>query len=44
MKVLDDADLFIGVVALSRGATIITGNRRHYARIPGLVVENWLRA
>lgn len=38
-----EADLFIGSIALSRGAVIVTGNRRHYERIPGLVVEDWLR-
>jgi len=38
-----DADLFIAAITLSRGATLVTGNRRHYERIPGLVVEDWLR-
>ncbi len=42
-QIVADADLFIGSVALSRGATIVTGNRRHYERIPGLVLEDWLR-
>lgn len=42
-QIVADADLFIASVALSRGATIVTGNRRHYERIPGLVVEDWLR-
>jgi tRNA(fMet)-specific endonuclease VapC len=43
-QIVADADLFIGSVALSRGATIVTGNRRHYERLPGLVVEDWLRS
>ena len=38
-----DADLFIGSIALGRGATLVTGNRKHYERIPGLVIEDWLR-
>ncbi len=38
-----EADLFIAAITLSRGATLVTGNRRHYERIPGLVVEDWLR-
>lgn len=38
-----DADLFIGSIALGRGATLVTGNRKHYERIPGLVLEDWLR-
>lgn len=43
-QVVADADLFIAAVALSRGATLATGNRKHYERIPGLVLEDWLRA
>ncbi len=41
---LADADLFIGAIALGRGAAVVTGNRRHYQRIPGVVVEDWIRA
>lgn len=41
---LDDADLFIGAIAVAQNATVITGNRRHYERIPGLAVENWIPA
>ena len=43
MKLLD-ADLFIAAIALSHGATLVTGNHKHYERIPGLVGEDWLRA
>ena len=43
-QIVADADLFIASVAVSKGATIVTGNRRHYERIPGLVIEDWLRA
>ena len=39
---LGEADLRIGAIALSRGLTVVTGNLRHFQRIPGLVVENWL--
>jgi tRNA(fMet)-specific endonuclease VapC len=42
-RIVADADLFIAAIALSRGATLVTGNRRHYERIPGIVVEDWLR-
>jgi tRNA(fMet)-specific endonuclease VapC len=32
------------IVADAGGATLVTGNRKHYERIPGLVIEDWLRA
>ena len=41
---LADADLFIASIALAQGAAVITGNRRHYERVPGIVVEDWIRA
>ena len=40
---LADADLFIGAIAAVRRATVVTGNRRHYERIPGVAVEDWIR-
>jgi tRNA(fMet)-specific endonuclease VapC len=40
---LADADLFIGCIAAARQATVVTGNRRHYQRIPGVDVEDWIR-
>jgi tRNA(fMet)-specific endonuclease VapC len=40
---LADADLFIGAIAAARRATVVTGNRRHYDRIPGVRVEDWIR-
>lgn len=39
---LDDADLRIAAIALSRNLTVVTGNVRHFQRVPGLAVENWL--
>ena len=39
---LADADLRIGAIALARGLTVVTGNVRHFGRIPDLSVENWL--
>ncbi len=39
---LDEPDLRIASIALSRDLTLITGNVRHFARVPDLTVENWL--
>ena len=39
---LGDGDLRIGSIALAQGLTLVTGNVRHFWRIPGLMVENWL--
>lgn len=39
---LDEPDLQIASIALSRGLTVVTGNVRHFARVPDLAVENWL--
>ncbi len=38
-----DADLLIAAIALARGAGLVTGNRRHYERIPELGIEDWIR-
>jgi tRNA(fMet)-specific endonuclease VapC len=37
-----EPDLGIASIALSRDATLVTGNVRHFARVPDLRVENWL--
>ena len=38
---LADADLLIAATALEHDMTLVTGNTRHFARIPGLRLENW---
>jgi len=35
-------DLMIAAIALSRDMTVVTGNIRHFGRVPGLSVENWM--
>jgi tRNA(fMet)-specific endonuclease VapC len=40
---LDDADLFIAAIAIAHHAIVVTGDRRHYARIPGVMMEDWIR-
>jgi predicted nucleic acid-binding protein len=37
-----DADLRIASIALANGLTVVTGNVRHFEKVPGLLVENWL--
>jgi len=39
---LEHADLQIAAIALSRNMTLITGNIRHFKRVPNLKVEKWL--
>jgi len=39
---IGEADTRIAAIALAHGLTVVTGNVRHFARVPGLVVENWL--
>lgn len=39
---LDEPDLRIASIALSRGLTLISGNVRHFSRVPDLQLENWL--
>lgn len=39
---LAEPDLRIASIALANELTIVTGNVRHFARVPGLAVENWL--
>ena len=39
---LAEPDLRIATIALANDATLVTGNLRHFARVPGLRVENWL--
>ena len=39
---IDDMDLFIAATALEGGHTLVSHNKRHYSRIPGLKMEDWL--
>lgn len=40
---MDEADLRIACIALAHDRTLATGNVRHFARVEGLRVENWLK-
>jgi tRNA(fMet)-specific endonuclease VapC len=38
---LADADILIASATLERAEKLVTGNKKHYERIPGLVLEDW---
>ncbi|MBO4475691.1 MAG: type II toxin-antitoxin system VapC family toxin [Bacteroidales bacterium] len=40
-KKLDNMDLLIASIAIDNKLTLVTGNRRHYERIPGLKLLVW---
>ena len=40
---IGDFDEMISAHALAIGAVVVTDNTRHFARVPGLVLDNWLR-
>lgn len=41
-KIIDDADLFIASCALDENITLVTNNEKHFKRVKGLKIENWL--
>ena len=41
-KRLAEPDLRIASIALCLDLTLVTGNLRHFARVPGLHVEDWI--
>ncbi len=41
-NLVNDSDLMIASVALSTHSVLVTNNVRHFNRIQGLVLENWL--
>ena len=42
-NLVNDSDLLIAAVALSTQSVLVTNNVRHFNRIEGLVVENWMK-
>jgi len=39
---IGDMDMMVACVALVSNAILVTGNTRHFSRVPGLRLENWL--
>jgi len=38
---IDDFDLLIGATSIHNAYTMVTGNTKHFDRMPGIVIENW---
>ena len=41
--IIPHADIQIASIAFAYSLTIITGNTRHFTRVPDLRVENWIK-
>ena len=39
---LTEPDLRIASIAMHHGLSVITGNSKHFSRVPGLEVEDWI--
>lgn len=39
---IGDMDMFIAATALEEDLILVTGNTKHFLRVPGLKVENWM--
>ena len=39
---LAEPDLRVAAIALSHSLTLVTANTRHFGRVTGLILENWL--
>ena len=40
--IIADLDLQIACITLQRASPLVTHNRKHFERVPGLVLEDWL--
>ena len=40
-NIIADADLLVAATAMEKGSKLVTGNLKHFERIPGLVLEDW---
>lgn len=41
-KMIGPNDLWIASACIAHGLTLVTGNVREFARVPGLAIESWL--
>jgi tRNA(fMet)-specific endonuclease VapC len=42
-NVIDDFDIFIGATAIENDLMLVTDNERHFSRIEGLRMTNWMK-
>lgn len=40
---IEDFDLLIGCTSVAKGLVMVTNNERHYSRIEGIEIDNWIR-
>jgi len=40
-NIIDDMDLIIASTAITLNYILVTNNEKHFARVPGLKIENW---
>lgn len=40
---IEDFDLLIGCTAVTKGLLMVTNNIKHYSRIEGIQIENWVK-
>jgi tRNA(fMet)-specific endonuclease VapC len=38
---IGDRDLFIASIVLANGQPLVTNNKKHFERVPGLLLEDW---
>jgi len=41
-NLIDDFDLLIGATAIAKGWTMVTDNLRHFEKLSGINIENWV--
>ena len=41
-KLIDDADIFIASICMEDNLILVTNNEKHFQRIKGLKIENWV--
>lgn len=41
-KMIEDFDLLIGCTAVTKNLTMVTDNTKHFSRIEGIQLENWI--